>query len=348
MDRAPAEGSRGVSVLIAMQADDAGLARLRSISGPVVDCMDIEWLPPDTELPDELIRDRTALIADSVPRNLSAMRRLTWMQIGSAGFEHLSGLPFRTMGIHVTNASGTNDGPIAEWCLMMMLAFERGLTRSLAAQQRRQWYRDRSFQTELRGRRVGIFGYGNIGRETARLCRALGMEVWAMNRGPIGPRRDRFVPAGTGDPDGVLPQRTFGLGQLEQFLPYLDYLVVTAALTHETRGVLDGRALRMLPSSAVVLNPARARLLDEMALRRALMDGWIAGAALDSHYREPMPADDPFWDLPNTIVTPHLSGSSQGAGYRARLWELFAANLERHIAGKPLLNEIPWADLAAT
>jgi phosphoglycerate dehydrogenase-like enzyme len=211
----------------------------------------------------------------------------------------------------------------------------------------RGWDRRARFQSELRGRRVGIIGYGNIGREVARVCSALELEIWAMNRAPIGPTPLKFAPAGTGDPRGVLPHRRFTMHEMAQFLPHLDYLVLTTALNARTHGLLGERELGMLRSTAVVLNPARAHLIDEGALRRALREGWIAGAAIDSHYREPLPADDPTRDLPNVILTPHISGSTLSPHYAARLWELFGSNLVRFLAGQPLLNEVAWADLRA-
>jgi phosphoglycerate dehydrogenase-like enzyme len=129
-------------------------------------------------------------------------------------------------------------------------------------------------------------------------------------------------------------------------LPYLDYLVLTAALNEQTRGLLGERELRLLPPTAVLLNPARALLVDEAALHRALREGWIAGAALDSHYREPLAASDPTWALPNVIITPHIAGSTATRYYAPRLWELIAANFARYRAGQPLLNEISWDDLS--
>ena len=144
-----------------------------------------------------------------------------------------------------------------------------------------------------------------------------------------------------------MPHRSFHLSQMEQFLPSLDYLVLTTPLNPKTHGLLGERELRLLPRTAVILNPARAHLIDETALRRALEEGWIAGAALDSHYREPLEADDPFWDLPRAILTPHISGSGGSPYYLARVWQLLAINLERYLRGEPLLNEVSWSDLSA-
>ncbi|MGH2561042.1 MAG: D-2-hydroxyacid dehydrogenase [Thermomicrobiales bacterium] len=335
------------NVLIAVPISADRLAAIRaSAPGCTIDC--IEPFPRNTTLPVELIRDRTVLFADFPPVNLAEMARLDWIQLGSAGYMQLAGLPLEAMGVRVTNASGVNDVPIAEWCLLMMLAFERALPELLRVQQERGWDRRAKFQAELHGRRVGIIGYGNIGREVARVCRALDLEVWAMNRGPVGPTPLKYAPTGTGDPRGELPHRCFTLDQMEQFLPHLDYLVMTAALNPATRGLLGERELRLLPPRAVILNPARAHLIDEAGLHRALREGWIAGAALDSHYREPLVTDDPTWALPNVVLTPHISGSTLSPHYLTRLWELFARNLERYITDQPLLNQVSWTELSAS
>ena len=333
------------NVLIALPVDEERLAALR-VAAP--DCVFdyIAPFPPNTTLPTALVQDCTVLLADFAPVNVREMRRLRWMQLGSAGYTQLAGLPLATMGVRVTNASGVNDVPIAEWCVLMLLAWERDFPALQRLQQRRGYARDARYQAELHGRRVGILGYGGIGREVARLCRALNLEVWALNRRPIGPTPLKYAPAGTGDPDGVLPHCAFTLDQLADFLPHLDYLVLTAALNEQTRGLLGERELRLLPSSAVLLNPARALLVDETALHRALREGWIAGAALDSHYREPLAASDPTWALPNVIITPHIAGSTATRYYAPRLWELIAANFARYRAGQPLLNEIIWGDLS--
>ena len=120
---------------------------------------------------------------------------------------------------------------------------------------------------------------------------------------------------------------------------------MTVPVTSSTRGYLDRDALAELPPRAVLLNPARAQVVDETALIDALRRGVIAGAALDDHYRQPMPPDDPFWDLPNTIVSAHVSGSTSSTYFRERIWNLFCLNLQRYVAGAPLLNLIPPADL---
>lgn len=330
-------------ILVAQPLLDAGLDRVRRLA-PHTPVEVIEPFGPGTVLPEALARDTTVLFADWCPDNVAAMSRLGWMQLGSHGYSQLNGQSLPP-GTTVTNGSGINDIPIAEWCVLMMLAFARDLPGLLAAQREHRWDRDARFQAELRGRRVGIFGYGNIGQELARLCRALGLEVWALSRFRPGGRELRYDPLDRPASAVPVPDRSFTPEQRDEFLAGLDYLVVTTPVTSATRGWVDAAALRRLPAHAVLLNPARAGVVDEAALLAALRDGTIAGAALDDHYRQPMPPDDPFFDLPGVIVTSHISGSNSSTWFVERLWDLFARNLERHLAGERLLNVIARDDL---
>ena len=152
---------------------------------------------PDLEAgawPIDLIREGTVLLCEVPPANVTDMPSLEWIQLGSAGYEQLRGMPLRARGVRVTNASGANDVPIAEWCITMMVMFERDFRRLLDNQRAHIWDRDARFQSELRGRRAGIIGYGNIGREVGRVCRCLGLESgpWTARpsaRGPTATRR---------------------------------------------------------------------------------------------------------------------------------------------------------------
>jgi phosphoglycerate dehydrogenase-like enzyme len=256
----------------------------------------------------------------------------------------MNGIPLHPDAV-VTNASGANDPPIAEWCVMMLLALGRRLPDMLAAQRERRWDRAPAYQGELCGKRVGILGFGNIGREVARYCQALGFEVWVMSRSGLRDRGARYDPRRRPPDDVPEPARVFGLDERPQFFAGLDALVVTTPLTSRTRGLVDASALAQLPPHALLLNPARAGVVDEYALIEALRYGRLGGAALDDHYRQPMPPDDPFWDLPNTIVTAHISGSTASPWYRDRIWDLFLTNLRRRAAGEALLNVIARHDL---
>ena len=143
-----------------------------------------------------------------------------------------------------------------------------------------------------------------------------------------------------------MPHRTFTLDQMEEFLPHLDYLVLTIPRTTSTVGIISERELRLMKTSAVLLNPSRGPLVDERSLVRGLQEGWIAGAALDAHYEYPLPPEHPLWAMPNVVLSPHISGSNHSRYYLSHLWDLFATNVERYLSGQPLLNELAESDLA--
>jgi len=129
-----------------------------------------------------------------------------------------------------------------------------------------------------------------------------------------------------------------GEGALERLLPECDYLVCTAPLTDATRGMVGARELALLPRRAVVVNVSRGGVLDEDALAAALAAGRLRGAGLDVFAREPLAPASPLWGLPNTLLTPHVSGASH------RFWrretDLIVENLRRYLAGEPLLNTV--------
>lgn len=326
------------NILIDMDVHAPGLERLGNIAG--VSVTTIEPALAARPLPPDLLQDKDVLFCTFPPSNLEDMRRLKFIQIASAGYTQLYNLNLSERRIRACNAAGVNDIPIAEWNAAMMINLARDLRGMIRNQERGAWDRDARFQREIRGSTVGIWGYGGIGRETARLTKNLGMTVHVLDAQPVGPRRNYYVVPGTGDPEGVLPDRVFAPGQEGDFLATLDFLVLSMPLTRRTEGIVTEEYLKKLPPHAFVLNPARGPLIKEDALLKALREGWIAGAALDTHYYYPMPADHPLWHFPNVIMTPHISGSTLSPRFLERLWDLFAQNVERLITEEILLNEL--------
>jgi phosphoglycerate dehydrogenase-like enzyme len=261
------------------------------------------------------------------------------------GYSHLCGLGLPARRIRACNARGVVETAIAEWNVAMMVNLTRDLRGMIRNQEHGVWERADRFQRELRGSIVGLWGYGGIGRETARLAKALGLVVHAFARRPIGKRELVYAVPGTGDPDGTLPDRVFRPGEERAFLAGLDFLVIAVPLTSRTRGLVGREELQALKKTACLLNPARGAIVDEAALLAALREGWIAGAALDTHHAFPVPADHPFWRFPNVIMTPHVSGSAGGQFYLPRIWDLSVQNVQRHLAGEPLLNELTREEL---
>jgi phosphoglycerate dehydrogenase-like enzyme len=268
------------------------------------------------------------------------MTSLELIQISSAGYSQLWNLGLEERGIRACNGLGNFDIPIAEWNLAMMVNLARNLRGMIRNQEAGIWDRAAVFQQEIRGLTVGIWGYGGIGRETARLAKAFGLRIHVMTRSGIQGRLNMYRVEGTGDPDGLLPDRVFGPGQEREFLSQLDFLVLATPLTRKTEGMIGESQLRALPQTAFVLNPARGPLIQETALVKALREGWIAGAALDAQYHYPLPANHPLWQLPNVILTPHISGSALSPHFLERAWDIFVENVERYLSGRPLMNEL--------
>jgi phosphoglycerate dehydrogenase-like enzyme len=243
-------------------------------------------------------------------------------------------------GIRACNARGCFDVPIAEWNVAMIVNLARDLRQMIRNQDSQVWDRGAQFQSEVRGLVAGIWGYGGIGRETARLLRAMGLRVHVLSRQGIGRVENVYAIPGTGDPEGVLPDRVYLAREELAFLSELDFLILAMPLTPATEGIIGERELRALRNSAFVLNPSRGPLIQESALLRALHEKWIAGAAIDTHYQYPLPPDHPLWRLPNVILTPHISGSAQSPYFLDRTWDIFVQNMSRLQTGQPLLNEL--------
>ena len=116
--------------------------------------------------------------------------------------------------------------------------------------------------------------------------------------------------------------------------------MLSMPLTKRTKGIIGYEDLSMLCSTAFILNPARGPLIQEDALLKVLREVKIGGAALDTHYYYPMPADHPLWKFPNVIMTPHISGSTGSPYFLERVWDVFIKNVEKYIGGEQLLNEL--------
>ena len=333
------------NVLVHMQVHPEGLDRLRSLEGvTAVDVVETEE-EPVREFPAEQIRHVHVYFGTFLPSNHEAMLDLELVQITSAGYSQLAGIGLVERGVRACNGWGVFDAPIAEWNIAMMVNLARDLRGMVRDQDAGNWNPRARYQNEIRGKVVGMWGYGGIARQTARLCKAMGMEVHALTRNGVKVRRSVYCPSGVGDPEGNLPDRVFVADQRDEFLSGLDFLILAMPLNEHTEGIVGEHELRTLPDGAFLLNPARGPLVQEAALLRALREGWIAGAALDTHYHYPMPRDHPLWGIPNVFMTPHVSGSALCPSFNRRIWDIFLQNVERYLSGRPQLNELSAAQL---
>lgn len=302
-------------------------------------------------LPCELIADDEAgivsrlsevdvLVSMGFTQNMAERAsRLRLVQVPGAGLDRIDLGAFRP-GIHLANAYGHEAG-IAEYIIGAMISVTRSFGRLDAELRRGQWESQWAvgmaappLWPELAGKTLGILGFGHIGQAVARRAVAFDMWVCAVRR-----EAQTEVPSGVsfvGDPE-----------RLDEVLRVSDYLAVTLSLSSATRNLIGEQRLRLMKPTAVLINVARAEIFDEAALYDALSSGVIAGAALDVWYRYPAsseptpPATLPFHTLSNVMMTPHVSGWTEGM-LTARA-NLIADNIERIARGDPPLNAIELA-----
>lgn len=246
---------------------------------------------------------------------------LRWVQGPAAGVDLDIWWDLVDRGVRVTSAAGVHAEPIAQYVMTYVTHWHRDVEAHRRAQADHRW--EPITSDDLTTKTLGIVGHGGIGSAVARIAKAFGMRVLALRRSPID---DPNVDGAFG-PDGLHPM-----------LAECDYVVVSAALTDETRHLIDAEALAAMGPDAVLVNVARGGLVDQGALERALVDGTIRGAVLDVTDPEPLPVDSALWGLGNCIITPHDSGPSPLAG--ERLGALFLVNLERFVAGEKMINEL--------
>ncbi|MDO5629089.1 MAG: D-2-hydroxyacid dehydrogenase [Mobilicoccus sp.] len=240
---------------------------------------------------------------------------LQWIHVAAAGVDSLLFDELAASDVLVTNARGVFDQPIAEFVAASVLAHDKLLHESKTLQRQGTWRHREPRRTG--GARAMVVGTGGIGRATARLLTAIGMDVRGAGR-----------VAREGDPD-------FGTvvasGDLAAHVGDVDHLVLVAPLTDQTRGLLGRDALEALPAHAHLVNVGRGALVDEPALIEALQEGRIAAASLDVFDVEPLPADHPFWPMENVHMSAHMCGDV--VGWRDALAEQFEANLRTYVAG---------------
>ena len=290
----------------------------------------------DGPLDDVEVLLRGPLSSEAFDRIIARAPRLSWVHSATSGVERALTPAARERGIVVTNARGVFSRPIAEYVLMMILAVSRRLPQLLELQRERTWQPLEG--AELRDVTVGIVGLGSIGRAVGALATAFGCRVVAVRRtGDSG--SPTIAVDDEGRPLGALMlDRVGGPESLPELLAESDFIVLAAPLTRETEEMMNAETFALVKPGAWLINVARGRLIDERALIRALEEGDLGGAVLDTFRDEPLPAGSPFYDMPNVIVTPHTAWSS--GRVLDRSVELFCVNLRHFAAGEPLVNVV--------
>lgn len=246
--------------------------------------------------------------------------QLQWIHVAAAGVDKLMFDELAGSEVTVTNAQGFFDRPIAEFVLGAVLAQAKDFALSHRYKAERRWVHRET--QRIQGQRAMVIGTGAIGRETARLLRAVGMEVRGVGR-----------TARQEDPDfGVVVSSE----ELAEHAGWADHLINAAPLTPQTTGLINAEVFSAMRSEAHLVNIGRGESVDEPALIQALRSGGIGFASLDVFDREPLPEDSPLWALDNVLISAHMSGDV--VGWSAALAEQFVENAERWLAGETLKN----------
>ena len=291
--------------------------------------MRVVYLPDYNSIEPEL-PDTDIFVGWSLrPAQFAAAHKLKWLHSTAAGVAQLMYPELRASGIAVTNASGVHTVPIAEHVLGLLLAMARRFPSAFRHQAARHWGQQDIWDEpvrprELRGATLLVVGLGAIGREIARLSRAVGLRVIAVTRS--GHALPKFA------------ERVEPASALDALLSEADFVVLAAPETPETHHLMNAARLARMKPSAYLLNVARGSLVDELALFTALREHRIAGAALDVASEEPLPESSPLWTLENCFLTPHLSGASDALWERQA--ELLFDNLDRWFSGRDLRNRV--------
>jgi phosphoglycerate dehydrogenase-like enzyme len=284
-------------------------------------------LREDAEL-DRRIGEADVLVISGLWHNdlIERGKRLRFIQSIGSGTDQFDRDALAARGIRLASAAGVNARAVAEHAMALILALARRLPEARDNQVRQVWRGMISDLTrredELGGKTLLVIGLGRIGSRLARLGKAFDMRVIGFRRDPASGR------------DAADSVHT--LAELPAFLPQADYVALTCPLTDATRGLIDARALALLPSGASVVNCARGPCVVEADLVAALQAGRIAGAAVDTSDPEPLPAQSPLWAMANALITPHTAGETRK--YEANVIAILMDNLDRLWRGETVLR----------
>jgi phosphoglycerate dehydrogenase-like enzyme len=256
---------------------------------------------------------------------LAGKDSLKWVHATSAGVERIVNIPeLVESDVTLTNTRGGHAACIAEHAFGLLLTLTRRLLPAYEDQKQHVW--DRSGvgngSRELTGATMVILGMGNIGRAIAKRAVAFDLRVIGVDLNP------GEAPAGV--------EAIWGMDRLDEAIGLADVFVVTLPITPQTYHLIDARRLALLGPEDYLIVVSRGGIVEESALIAALKEGKLAGAGLDVQEHEPMPADDPLWEAPNLLLTPHCSAASKQT--RDRVWGITKDNLRRYLAGEPLQN----------
>ncbi len=262
------------------------------------------------------------------PPHIEIAKKLKWVHVPAANVSQFIRPDFVSRKILLTNSRAMHATPVAEHIIGCMIVFSRKFMTTWEFQKKAQYGASDLINngyplSELRGKTLYIIGLGGIGKETARLAKAFGMNILATRKKSSGVEEN--------------VDELFDLTNFRDGLRRADYVVLSLPLTSESRGLIGENELSLLKPECVLINVARSGVLDTNALIRYLRENRIRGASLDVFDQEPLPDGSELFSVPNLFLTPHVSGVAALEHWDRMLW-LFQENLRRFLSGKTLLN----------
>lgn len=260
----------------------------------------------------DILMSFSPFMADHVLRDA---KNLKWIQVLGSGVDAFINQPSLRDDVLITNGHGVQATPVSEGALGLMFALSREFPRLSANQQQRRW--ERWSSQLLYGRTLGILGVGQIATALAAKAKALGMRVVGISSG--------VRPAPNFD-------HMYSRDNLPAVVGELDYFVLLTPLSPATHHIVNAAVLKAMKPSAFLINVARGGVINDNDLIAALQQGQIRAAALDVFEQEPLPADHPFWSLPNVIVSPHMAGLHNS--YPEHIMPLLEKNISLFLKGE--------------
>jgi len=266
-------------------------------------------------------------VRKQLPLVLARYPSIEWVHVRSAGIDFVVSDELSDLPVTITNAKGQFSSSLAEYTMMACSYFAKDLPRLMKQKKAKNW--EKYDVEELRGKTLGIVGYGDIGRACAKIAHVYGMKIIALRRNPKRSAQDLYCSVVYGTDKN----------SLNRLMSESDYIVCSAPSTVETRGMVNAEAFEAVKQNAVFINLGRGPVIDEKALTDALKSGKLRGAALDVFAEEPLPATNELWDLENVLISPHNMDQTTTFMHEATEFFVFE-NLPRFICGKDLLNPV--------
>lgn len=283
--------------------------------------------PYEEQVVMERIGDAQLVLTSKVPitdRVMEQCPNMKYIGVTATGYNIIDVEAAARRGVTVTNVPGYGTETVAEFVFALLLHLTRQVSVFADSVQQGDWCRCEDFcyfpanQVSLSGKKMGIIGFGQIGRKTAEIAQAFGMKTLVF----------------TGYPDKTIESEKLRFVTLEELLKQSDVVSLHCPLTEDRTHMMNEEAFRMMKPEAYLINTSRGALVEEEALAKALREGWIKGAAVDVIEQEPMREDCPLRGVPGCVIVPHVAWATKEC--RELLIQILGDNIREYLNGTPI------------